>query len=240
MLISPVQTKVAYDVTFRVPLFELAGTWWRVVEVFYQAFNEQFQVPMEAFTLIPGPALSNIALIVNLFNETGFVNVGLNKYHVEMNLLQPQTFSDGSKSLANCLSIVEAALHRVSENFRPGIASLQVSQWFKVAGDVALWLKSKSGPRYEGLLKEYDAEPLDVVVLRLKSQAAGWDVGFGAEPSQLADSDLYVQFNGTYADGGLYAGIEERGLHVQRLYERVFANWDLKVGDAPEAFFGAA
>jgi hypothetical protein len=210
---------VTYEVAFKDPAFEIAQSAVAILTAFYQRLHPRFGVPLSDLRVLGGNALSELGVRIGLFNGQGLLEVATEKFSGSFQGLRNQ---QDITVVKDCIALSEEALSESLPDLKPKLTAIKTSSWLNCDG-------GKSGvnevlEQIENSVVGMAAKKLGATNVshtlrsQLGNEGEGWTLAFGMERSLVPGSDFFVVCDGTFTDGGRYAGLEERAEHVRAMY----------------------
>lgn len=229
MQFSVYRLNVTYEVGFKEPAFEIARSPVPILTAFHQRLHPRFGLRLSDLQVLGGTAMSDVRIRIALFNGQGSLEVAADKFSCSFEGLR--IWQDATL-VKDCIALSEEALAEALPELNAKTTAIKTSSWLICDGG-EMAVKEVLGRFGDSAICMANAKlGATNISHSLRSQfqneSERWSVAFGLERSLVEGSDLFVMCDGTYSDGGLYAGLDERTEHLQGLYLGILEQFGLE------------
>jgi hypothetical protein len=219
MKVTVARVDVIYEVNFRRPLFDREREVPPLLQSLYDTLSDNFGISLSDVSVHLADSLPNVFAMVNLFGGAGSVELRLDRWRAVFRNIRTD---EDRKIIIRCLNLAGGAIENFSDRSRSSRNLVNVSVWYVCdAGStgVAKMLSQhgSSGMRIErGFLGSEEIE--FSLYPRLLNKTEGWDVTFLVQRSWLEPSHLFINYSGTYLEGGRYNTIDQKADHIKQMF----------------------
>jgi len=207
---------VTYEVIFKRPLLDRAGSSPPFFQSLYDRLSDNFPISLADVAVHTDPHLSNVFASINLFGGAASVELRLDRWRATFRILRTD---EDRKIVIRCLNLVRSVMEDLSDRVEPTRSIVTVASWYICdggAGGVAEIMT-----RHGSLGTPIDQSFLgaEQVVFNinphLRNATEGWDATFLVQPSLVEGAHLFASYTGTYIEGGRYSTIDQKAEHIK-------------------------
>jgi hypothetical protein len=214
----------SHTATFAPALLALVGNIPEITKHLYQSFADRYPAiaTTDSFRGLPSNTLAEVGVRVTLAGKVEF-DITVDRIAargVNLNRREDIAFAQ------DCLLIAHHAARKLGGDTANGTSNFRISSWLKLEGGAAAAneLLSKSGaPAKRGDPSAFGAETLIYAPrIYLENKEEGWRLLLTAEPSAIADADLFLLRDFTFNSGGKMNSMEEQLAFTHKTSDPIF------------------
>lgn len=221
--------RLGYELELSAPLFDLPARSAEVLKSFHESASRHFH--SGDVRVAHGSRLSETCLRIEMFNRTGLFHLTPDKLSMEF---RPVTTEIRASHRWECISSAERALSRAFPELEAKTTVIEPTLSLRIADEsvnASGYVARIAGDRVRVDLKEFGDVTCDPCInLEIENEEHGWDADFhaygrGGENASL----LLASCRTSYREGGEVRGLENRVLHLKRLFAALLDGIDLEV-----------
>jgi hypothetical protein len=207
---------VAYEVSFKKPLFDREREAPPLLQSLYDALSDNFPISLNDISTNMNAPPAQVSATIGLFGGAGWIELRLDRWRAGFRNLRTE---EDRKLIIRCLDVAGRAIQTFSDRLRTTSTVLNVSSWLvcdQGMSGVATLLSNHGSLGIQIDRGFLGAEEIHFSINpRLRNSTEGWDVIFLFQASAMEGTHLFANFNGTYIEGGRYNTIDQRAEHVR-------------------------
>ncbi len=218
MKASLFRADTSYEGFFRRPLLDRPSGVPAPLQSVYDALSENFAISVADIQVNQNLVPAQTSVTYNLFNGAGAIEIRPDRWRGAFRGL----ISDKDQELVlRCLKTVSAAIEKTSDRMTPARSIVTVASWYKCdlsVEQVASLLGKYWMPGNELKPGFLNAENVRVDLNPILTNASeGWDATFYVATSKVENTELFMNYIGTYASGGRYNSIDQQMEHFRSM-----------------------
>ena len=235
------RVNLTYEEVLSAPLFDLPSRGTALLHSLHKAIHPRYSIPPTHMQIFGGNAMSDVRIRITLFNGNGIIDVTVDKISIAFNDLLGREDIDICK---DCISTTDQVIRSFFTDLRISFVSVNPTVYISLdeaAIAPGMYLSGIISHEFKFDLDKFEnAIQYPGVNLTVGSSTAGWNVIFHAFQNASAASSLVVSCHAQYLQGGQISELEEKNIHLHKLFVSFLEGIGLEIADSPlETRFGA-
>ena len=221
--------RLGYELELSAPLFDLPARSAEVSKSFHEGTGRHFS--SNDVRITHGSRLSETCLRIEMFNRTGWFHLTPDKLSMRFGPVAPEI---RASRRWKCISSAERALNRVFPELEATTTVVEPTLYLRIADEsvnASGHIARIVGDHVRMDLREFgDVTCYPCINLEIENREHGWDADFHAYGSGGENASLLIASCRTsYREDGEVRGLENRVLHLKRLFAVLLDGIELEV-----------